>query len=192
MVPNDVLLLTGFATMFIVDIFWSLAKMAGSYTAGDLMPLGFGGPPAGCLRSSNGYAVQVAKALGAAADLVDAACTNAGVKDMTSSQRTYLGTNPPQLNVLKPGDSLVMLTLGGDDIGAENFGASGWIEETDGGGAERADGGDADEYEEDVHGGHARLLIGCDVNALSGRSRRRLAAGGRGILGVIGISVRIV
>jgi lysophospholipase L1-like esterase len=91
-----------------------------SYTAGDLMPLAFGGPPVGCLRSSNGYAVKVANALGAAADFVDAACSNAGVQDMTSQQRTDLGTNPPQLSVLKPDDSLVMLTLGGDDIGFSN------------------------------------------------------------------------
>ncbi len=97
-----------------------VVALGDSYTAGDLMPLGFAGAPFGCLRSSSGYAVQVAKALGALADFVDAACTNAGVKDMTSPQRTYLGTNPPQLSVLRPDDSLVMLTLGGDDIGFFN------------------------------------------------------------------------
>lgn len=94
-----------------------VVALGDSYTAGDLMPLGFGGAPFGCLRSSNGYAAQVAKALGAEADFVDAACTNAGVKEMTLPQRTYLGTNPPQLSALRPDDSLVMLTLGGDDIG---------------------------------------------------------------------------
>lgn len=94
-----------------------VVALGDSYTAGDLMPLGFGGAPFGCLRSSNGYAAQVAKALGAEADFVDAACTNAGVKEMALPQRTYLGTNPPQLSALRPDDSLVMLTLGGDDIG---------------------------------------------------------------------------
>jgi lysophospholipase L1-like esterase len=97
-----------------------VVALGDSYTAGDLMPLGFGGAPYGCLRSSNSYAVRVAKALGATAHFVDAACTNAGVKEMTLSQRTYLGTNPPQLNALAPDDSLVMLTIGGDDIGFLN------------------------------------------------------------------------
>lgn len=97
-----------------------VVALGDSYTAGDLMPLGFGGAPLGCLRSSNSYAVRVAKALGVTADFVDAACTNAGVKEMTSPQRTYLGTNPPQLSALRPDDSLVMLTLGGDDVGFYN------------------------------------------------------------------------
>jgi lysophospholipase L1-like esterase len=36
---------------------------------------------------------------------------------MTAPQHTALGTNRPQLDSLAPGDSLVMLTLGGDDLG---------------------------------------------------------------------------
>ena len=48
------------------------------------------------------------------------ACASAGVKDMTAAQQTYLGTNPPQLNALAPDDSLVLLTLGGDDMGFLN------------------------------------------------------------------------
>src|ERR1700744_2231220 len=36
---------------------------------------------------------------------------------MTGSQPTNLGTNPPQLNALASDDSVVMLTLSGDDIG---------------------------------------------------------------------------
>src|SRR6185437_1003930 len=55
------------------------------------------------------------------APLVDAACGGAGVLYMTSAQPTNLGTNPPQLNALASDDSVVMLTLSGDDIG---FGAT--------------------------------------------------------------------
>jgi lysophospholipase L1-like esterase len=94
-----------------------VVALGDSYTAGDLLPLSLAGAPPGCLRSARGYAVQVAKALGAAARFVEAACTGAGVKEMTGSQRTYFGTNSPQLSALAPDDSLVMLTLGGDDMG---------------------------------------------------------------------------
>ncbi len=94
-----------------------VVALGDSYTAGDLLPLDLPGQPLGCLRSGKGYAVQVAKALGAGNDFVEAACTGAGVKEMTRAQRTYLGTNAPQLSVLSPDDRLVMLTLGGDDLG---------------------------------------------------------------------------
>lgn len=97
-----------------------VVALGDSYTSGDLMPLSLTSQPLGCLRSAKSYAVQVAKALGAQRDFVDAACGGAGVKEMTSSQRTYLGTNPPQLNALASGDRLVMLTLGGDDLGFLN------------------------------------------------------------------------
>jgi lysophospholipase L1-like esterase len=94
-----------------------VVALGDSYTAGDLMPLSLTSRPLGCLRTSDGYAAQVAKALGASANFVNASCTGAGVKEMTEPQRTYLGTNPPQLSVLAPDDSVVMLTLGGDDMG---------------------------------------------------------------------------
>jgi len=47
-------------------------------------------------------------------------CASAGVKNMTAAQQTYLGTNPPQLSALAPDDRLVLLTLGGDDLGFLN------------------------------------------------------------------------
>ncbi len=97
-----------------------VVALGDSYTAGDMLPLSLTSQPPGCLRSPDAYPAQVARALGAAADFTDVACTGAGVGDMTSSQRSYLGTNPPQLSVLTPEDSLVMLTLGGDDIGFFN------------------------------------------------------------------------
>jgi lysophospholipase L1-like esterase len=83
------------------------------------MPLSLTSRSFGCLRSSDGYPAKVAKALGAA-DLVNMSCTGAGVKDMTEPQKTYLGSNPPQLSALAADDSLVMLTLGGDDMGFMN------------------------------------------------------------------------
>jgi len=97
-----------------------VVALGDSYTAGDLMPLSLTSRPFGCLRSSDGYPGRVAKALGATADLVNVSCTGAGVKEMTEPQKTYLGTNPPQLSALAPDDSLVMLTLGGDDMGFMN------------------------------------------------------------------------
>jgi lysophospholipase L1-like esterase len=86
-----------------------------SYTAGDLLPLDLAATPLGCARSTRAYPALVASAL--KATLVDAACTGAGVADMTGAQDTHLGTNAAQLNALAPDDSLVMLTLGGDDMG---------------------------------------------------------------------------
>lgn len=97
-----------------------VVALGDSYTAGDLMPLSLTSRPFGCLRSSDGYPARVAKALGVTADLVNVSCTGAGVTEMTEPQKTYLGTNPPQLSALAPDDSLVMLTLGGDDMGFMN------------------------------------------------------------------------
>jgi lysophospholipase L1-like esterase len=89
-----------------------------SYTAGALVPLDTHAAPPGCLRSTSAYPVLVARALGA--PLTDVACTSAGIKDMTTAQPTYLGTNPPQLSALAPDDRLVLLTLSGDDFGFLN------------------------------------------------------------------------
>jgi lysophospholipase L1-like esterase len=97
-----------------------VVALGDSYTAGEMMPLSLTSRPLGCLRSARSYAVQVAKTLGAQGDFVDAACGGAGVKEITMPQRTYVGTNPPQLSALAPDDRLVMLTLGGDDLGFLN------------------------------------------------------------------------
>jgi len=95
-----------------------MVALGDSYTAGALLPTDLRDRPLGCLRSPRAYPVQVAAALGAS--LTNVACPSAGVADMTAAQRTGLGTNPPQLNALAPDDSLVVLTLGGDDIGFMN------------------------------------------------------------------------
>ena len=92
-----------------------VVALGDSYTAGNLLPLDLSARPLGCARSPRAYPDRVAAAL--KATLVDAACTAAGVQAMTGAQSTYLGTNPPQLNALAPDDALVMLTLGGDDMG---------------------------------------------------------------------------
>ena len=95
-----------------------VVALGDSYTAGEMLPLNLTSQPPGCLRSPRAYPALVASAL--KATLVDAACSGAGVKEMTGSQQTYLGTNPPQLSALAPDDALVLMTLGGDDVGFLN------------------------------------------------------------------------
>jgi lysophospholipase L1-like esterase len=95
-----------------------MVALGDSYTAGALLPSDLTARPLGCLRSTRAYPELVAAALGAS--LTDAACSSAGITDMNAAQRTSIGTNPPQLDALAPDDSLVVLTLSGDDIGFMN------------------------------------------------------------------------
>jgi lysophospholipase L1-like esterase len=95
-----------------------LVALGDSYTAGALVPFETHAVPAGCLRSTRAYPAIVARAFGA--PLTDVACASAGVSAMTAAQRTYLGTNPPQLSALAPDDRMVLLTLSGDDMGFLN------------------------------------------------------------------------
>jgi lysophospholipase L1-like esterase len=95
-----------------------MVALGDSYTAGALLPSDLAARPLGCLRSAKAYPELVAGSLGMS--LTNASCPSAGVADMTTAQRTDLGTNPPQLDALAPDDSLVVLTLGGDDIGFMN------------------------------------------------------------------------
>jgi lysophospholipase L1-like esterase len=92
-----------------------IVALGDSYTAGALLPIELSAKPIGCLRSRQAYAARVAAALGA--PLTDAACSSAGIKDMTTAQSTSLGTNSPQLNALAPDDAGILMTLGGDDLG---------------------------------------------------------------------------
>jgi lysophospholipase L1-like esterase len=87
-----------------------------SFAAGDLIPSSPSGTPAGCLRSTHNYGADAAAALGSTRFL-DAACTGATTADMTRPESVLLGTNPPQFSFLAPNDSVVTLTIGGDDIG---------------------------------------------------------------------------
>jgi hypothetical protein len=86
-----------------------------SFAAGDLIPASPSGAPAGCLRSSHDYGADAAAALGIT--FINATCTGATIADMTRPQSVLLGTNPPQLSFLAADDSVVTLTIGGDDIG---------------------------------------------------------------------------
>ena len=86
-----------------------------SFAAGDLIPVSPSGDPAGCLRSSHDYGADAAAAL--ALTYVDATCTGATTRDMTAPQHVTLGTNAPQFSYLAPDDSVVTLTIGGDDLG---------------------------------------------------------------------------
>jgi lysophospholipase L1-like esterase len=95
-----------------------VVALGDSYTAGALLPAELTASPLGCLRSAKAYPELVALALGES--LTDMACASAGVQDMTGAQQTNMGTNAPQLNALAPDDSMVLLTLGGDDLGFMN------------------------------------------------------------------------
>jgi lysophospholipase L1-like esterase len=87
-----------------------------SFAAGDLIPFSPSGTPAGCLRSTHSYSADAAAAL-RVTRYIDAACTGATTADMTRPESVLLGTNPPQFSFLAADDSVVTLTIGGDDIG---------------------------------------------------------------------------
>lgn len=93
-----------------------VVALGDSYTSGMLLPLDTTANPPGCFRSTANYAATVAKTVHAPG-FTDAACESAGAADMTTPEKTGDGVNPPQLTALAPDDSLVMLTLGGDDLG---------------------------------------------------------------------------
>lgn len=86
-----------------------------SYTSGALIPDQTGRPP-GCLRSDRDYPSLTAAAIGAAR-FTDVSCGGATTAGMTSPQVTLAGTNPPELDALTSGTSLVTLQIGSNDIG---------------------------------------------------------------------------
>lgn len=92
-----------------------VVALGDSYTAGLLLPLDSSATPVGCFRSTVNYASRVAEALHAPA-YANAACQSAGVVSLSNPAQTADGVNPPQLDSLAPNDSLVMMTLGGDDL----------------------------------------------------------------------------
>jgi lysophospholipase L1-like esterase len=85
-----------------------------SFAAGDLIPTSPSGAPAGCLRSSHDYGADAAAALGLT--YIDATCTGATTADMTAPEHVTLGTHAPQFSYLARDDSVVTLTIGGDNI----------------------------------------------------------------------------
>ena len=94
----------------------TFVALGDSYAAGNLIPASPVGAPAGCLRSTHNYSGDV-QAVIHAGRYVDVACTDATTADMTRSQDTVAGTNRPQFDALSPRDSLVTITIGGNDIG---------------------------------------------------------------------------
>jgi lysophospholipase L1-like esterase len=87
-----------------------------SYAAGNLIPASPTGTPAGCLRSTHNYSGDIQATVGASS-YIDAACSGATAADMTQPQSTTIGTNPPQVDALAADDSLVTITIGGNDVG---------------------------------------------------------------------------
>jgi lysophospholipase L1-like esterase len=86
-----------------------------SYAAGPGVPT-LTGNPLGCGRSSGNYPSQV-QAVAHYAQFHDVTCSGATTAQMSRTQTTRAGSNPPQLNALTPDTTLVTLTVGGNDIG---------------------------------------------------------------------------
>ncbi len=89
--------------------------MGDSYTAGSLIP-DLAGSPAGCLRSSHNYPALVAAAIGTGS-FADVSCQGATTDNMAQAQSVPFGTNPPQLDALSAGTTLVTIGIGGNDLG---------------------------------------------------------------------------
>jgi GDSL-like Lipase/Acylhydrolase family len=83
-----------------------------SYAAGPLIP-NQSLFPLGCLRSDHNFAHLAA----AGHTLADVSCSGAKTTNMTASQSTDAGTNPPQFNALSADTHVVSLQIGGNDIG---------------------------------------------------------------------------
>ncbi|WP_162002548.1 SGNH/GDSL hydrolase family protein [Streptomyces sp. CB01881] len=76
------------------------------------------GEPRGCARSAVNYPSLVAKSLGLAdGQFRDVSCSGARTGDLTGSQQTDGGANPPQLDALTPATRLVTVGIGGNDAG---------------------------------------------------------------------------
>jgi lysophospholipase L1-like esterase len=86
-----------------------------SYTAGPLIPLQRI-DPLGCFRSTSNYPAQLALRL-LTRSFTDVSCSGADTGDMTAAQSVLLGSNPPQLDALRPDTDLVTLGIGGNDYG---------------------------------------------------------------------------
>lgn len=89
-----------------------------SYAAGPLIP-NQSLSPLGCLRSDHNFAHLAAAQLGYS--LADVSCSGATTADMTQSQSTDAGTNPPQFNALSAATTRVSVQISGNDIGFTNI-----------------------------------------------------------------------
>ena len=84
-----------------------------SYAAGPLIPAPI--PPFGCLKSSNNYGRLANTTL--RYTYRDATCSGAETEDMTAPQGVSPRPNPPQFDRLTATTTLVLITIGGNDIG---------------------------------------------------------------------------
>ena len=110
------LLLPGSGSEAAGSVSGSFVALGDSYASGNLIPSSPSGRPAGCLRSSHDYGADAAAAL-KVSRYVDATCSGASTKSMTAQEKVAGGTNAPQFSFLAADDSVVTLTIGGDDIG---------------------------------------------------------------------------
>ena len=110
------LLLPGSGSEAAGSVTGSFVALGDSYASGNLIPSSPSGRPAGCLRSSHDYGADAAAAL-KVFRYVDATCSGASTKSMTAPEKVAGGTNAPQFSFLAADDSVVTLTIGGDDIG---------------------------------------------------------------------------
>ena len=110
------LLLPGSGSEAAGSVTGSFVALGDSYASGNLIPSSPSGRPAGCLRSSHDYGADAAAAL-KVSRYVDATCSGASTKSMTAPEKVAGGTNAPQFSFLAADDSVVTLTIGGDDIG---------------------------------------------------------------------------
>ena len=109
------LLLSGVATVVArAEPDAAYVALGDSYTAGPLVPAQ-GGTPAGCQRSDQNYPHVVAATLGLA--LHDVSCSGATTAHLFAPQPIGGGPNPPQLDAVRPGTSVVTVGIGGNDIG---------------------------------------------------------------------------
>lgn len=86
-----------------------------SYAAGPGITAASSGP-AGCGRSTDNYPSMVN--VGADyATFRDVTCSGATISDLTTAQKTWSGSNPPQLDAVTSDAGLVTLTVGANDVG---------------------------------------------------------------------------
>ena len=86
-----------------------------SFTAAPFVPDQVG-RPIGCARSDHNYPSLVTAATGVTRFL-DASCSSATTRHMTSPQAVPFGINPPQFDALDAGARLVTVGIGGNDVG---------------------------------------------------------------------------
>jgi len=93
-----------------------MVALGDSFTSGPGIPDQVG-TPAACSRSNHNYPTLVAAAL-RISDFTDNSCGGATTVHMTTAQRLGDGTsNEPQFSALRRQTDLVVLTIGGNDIG---------------------------------------------------------------------------